>query len=234
MTTPIGFASGCFTATDYDLALAVGRAHRTSAFELGCYQTSWLPLACGRARQVAAGSWPWLSVHTPRFAPRQEQRVAEQLGELGLPLVLHADRLRAPAAWRPLGAAVLVENIAEPGRRGSTADTLDEVFAALPDARFCLDVSHAYAVGGRPLVVDLARRYPDRLAQLHVGCTGVPERPGEPLPADADLVRLALDAADRTLPVIIERPWADPWAESVGTAVAAIRAVVAGRSGVRT
>jgi hypothetical protein len=207
MHPAIGFASGCFTATDYDLALSINDAHGGTAFELGCYQTAWLSQAESWARRVPPGRIPLMSVHTPRFTARQEPRVADILGSLGLPMIVHADRVGNPALWRLYGPATVIENIADPARFGSTAESLDTVFARLPEASFCLDVSHAFGAGGPDLVRELARRYRDRLTQLHVGCVGVPVWPGDPLPADAALVRSAWDSADKEVPVIVERPF---------------------------
>jgi hypothetical protein len=101
----------------------------------------------------------------------------------------------------------LVENIAEGDRFGATPETLDIVFDALPKARFCLDVSHAYGAGGPALVRELAERYRDRLVQLHVGCTGVLTWLEEPLPSDAELVRMVTAVTCTPIPVIVERPF---------------------------
>jgi len=207
MHSAIGFASGCFTATDYDLALSINDAHGGTAFELGCYQTSWLPEAESWVRRTPPGRIPLMSVHTPRFTAEQESHVAHVLGSLDAPLIVHADRVYSAAVWRRFGWRTVIENIADPTKFGSTAESLDMVFARLPEASFCLDVSHAFGAGGPALVRELAGRYRDRLAQLHIGCVGVPVWPNDPLPEDAALVRLAWDIADREVPVIVERPF---------------------------
>jgi len=220
---PVGFASGCFTATDYDTAWDINRRHGGQAFEVGCYRTEWV----SRAKAWIADAPPDIpiSVHLPRYKAVREAAVAAAFASLDRPLVLHADRIAAPRSWRGLGSAVLVENIAHPAVFGSTAADLDEVFAALPAARFCLDVSHAFGAGGVRAVSELAARFQDRLAQLHVGCTGVPARP-MPWPSDAELVHIAGEAAGRPVPVIIERPCADGRAPEVGHLFDAISAVV--------
>jgi hypothetical protein len=223
MHPAIGFASGCFTATDYDLALSINDAHGGTAFELGCYQTAWLSQAESWARRTPPGRIPLMSVHTPRFTAQQESRVADVLGPLDVPMIVHADRVRNPARWRLFGPRTVIENIADPAKFGSSAENLDTVFARLPEASFCLDVSHAFGAGGPALVRELAWRYRDRLTQLHVGCVGVPVWPDDRLPEDAALVRLAWDTADKEVPVIVERPFPEVRVSARCDALDAIR-----------
>lgn len=225
--TPIGFASGCFTAHDYDMALHKTVQSGGSAFEVGCYRTEWLALAHRWTSERPVDVDVVRSLHTPRFSSRAERKVANILGGLGLPLVLHADRLIDAGVWRDLGSSVLVENLAEPETFGSDLATLDTVFDALPDAGFCLDVSHAFAAGGMPLLRRLAHTYRTRLAQLHVGCTGVSDHPGEQTPDDTHLVEAALSTAGRTVPVIVERPLHNATQSDLMATIDALSAVCA-------
>jgi hypothetical protein len=226
---PLGLASGCFSSTrsGYPPLIEFHRRNGCTAIELGCYLTPWVTRFEAEVATLDLRGFSWVSVHAPRFTSTAEPGVARRLAALGLPLVVHADHIVNSSWWRPLGAQVLVENIAFPDRFGATPDSLDRMFEALPQARFCLDVSHAFGAGGPALVHQLASRYAARLAEVHVGCTGVPAWPHDPLPTDASLVDSAFAAAGRIVPVIVERPLPGMRAPQVLDELNSLRCVMA-------
>ncbi|MGH9035946.1 MAG: hypothetical protein ACRD0O_09285 [Acidimicrobiia bacterium] len=193
-------------ARDYIRAgMAFALAAGGSIVELSAFDEAGLDAATdvlGRARR----DFRRVSVHAPVANVRgSEAELVARLGSLGLPVVVHPEKIATPECWRPLGDRLLVEN--NDGRKasGSTAAELALLFAALPEARLCLDVSHALDVGGPALVEAFATTFRGRLAQLHAGC-GCGARPGEHLePEVLRAVSVAVAAAGRPLPVIIER-----------------------------
>ena len=84
-------------------------------------------------------------------------------------VVVHPDQIADPTAWAPLGRRLVVENMDPRKTLGQQPEHLAPMFAALPEAGFCLDVAHAGAVQED---MGLAHRLLDafgaRLRQVHV------------------------------------------------------------------
>lgn len=81
-------------------------------------------------------------------------------------LIVHPYVIRDPAHWRYLGPRLIVENMDFRSPGFMTADDMESVFSALPEARFCLDLAHTY--GWCADEADrLLHRLADRLAAVH-------------------------------------------------------------------
>lgn len=203
----IGPTTGAVDPGDVAAGVALARSAGCRAVELSALHEAELPAVEAYVSGADLSGFAHVSVHAPlkgRALP--EAGLVARLDALALPVVAHPATLTTPSCWVRLGDRLVVEN--DDGRKpsGQGPDDLDPLFDALPDARFCLDVSHALHAGGRPLVETLADRYRDRLSQLHVGCGCGQPRPG---PLEADLVDATGDVLTRLgrrVPVVIERP----------------------------
>jgi hypothetical protein len=114
-----------------------------------------------------------VSVHTPIKGALGTD--AERVAALGaLPadvrtLIAHPDLVRDPEPWRALGRRVVFENMDDRKASGRTAAELDAIFAALPEAGFCLDVAHAHTVDPTMVVAtELLDRFRGRLREVHL------------------------------------------------------------------
>jgi sugar phosphate isomerase/epimerase len=130
----------------------------------------------------------YVSVHGPskdRELPEPElaARLASLPGWVDA-IVMHPETIEDPAAYRPLGRRLVLENMDERKGGGRTLDELMPVFESLPEAGFCFDVAHAKSVdpslaeGGRMLDALGAR-----LRHLHVSSL---DAAGHHVPLDAD------------------------------------------------
>lgn len=115
----------------------------------------------------------YLSVHAPVKQLRaSEDALIDQL--MALPphvesIVTHPDTLSDFALYRRLGRRLVLENMDDRKQTGRTADELDPVFTALPEAGFCLDIAHAWSLDPTmQLAHELLDRFGDRLREVHL------------------------------------------------------------------
>lgn len=111
-------------------------------------------------------------VHAPakrRISPDHE--VVAQLAAADVDVVVHPDVIDDVTVWRRLGRRLLVENNDSRKRTGQDSATLAALLSQLPDARVCLDISHALDAGGPDLVVELASSFRRHVALFHIGCS---------------------------------------------------------------
>lgn len=137
--------------------------------------------------------------------------VAEELARLPTErfagIVLHPDTVPDPSALEPIADRVIFENMDVRKDACRTAGELERVFTELPEARFCLDVAHAWTID--PTLAEghrLLDRFGDRLTHLHV--SGI-EPSGKHRPTTRrDLARYAplLERA-RQVPWTFESPY---------------------------
>lgn len=133
----------------------------------------------------------------------EEGVLVDRLFELSLPVVVHPNIIQNFDLWAKLGSQLLIENLDYRKDQFWTVNALTTVFEKLPEAKMCLDVSHAMSSGGDALIEEMLLMFADRVGQIHVGCTGGPR------------ATPALDLADRSgirtvkncirVPIIIER-----------------------------
>jgi hypothetical protein len=134
-----------------------------------------------------------------------EGRLVAKLRGLPYRVVIHPDTMGDRWAYAEMGGQLVIENMDSRKEFGRWPGELDEVFAELPEAGFCLDVSHACNVGGAELAVDLARRYGRRLGWVHVGC-GCGEVCGDLLEDGLwETLGEVLAEVGEAVPVILER-----------------------------
>ena len=175
MHHPLGASTGYMADAREDWAALVRRACEVSTFavELRALGERELPgllaFLAGRPRLP----FHYLSVHAPtkglRLPERELVAVLASLPPHVDAVVVHPDKLVDPAAWRPLGHRLVLENM--DGRKpvGQRPEQLGALFAALPEAGLCLDVAHAAAVDPTmALGHALLDAHGGRLRQLHV------------------------------------------------------------------
>jgi hypothetical protein len=204
--TAVGFSTGAVARGDVDAGVSLSLAFDRPVVELSALAEPELDSVVGALDTAAVASFSRVSVHGPvKQRSMPEADLVRRLAALDVDIVMHPNVFVDVDAWAALGSRLLVENNDGRKRVGSSAADLERFFERLPDARFCLDVSHALDAGGRGLVVDLARRFGDRTVQLHVGC-GCGHDVG--VGFDGELCAAVLDTFD-TLgaprPVILER-----------------------------
>jgi sugar phosphate isomerase/epimerase len=211
---PVGASTGYLHADRGDWDRLVEQACDVSPFaaELAALSEAELPAL---AEHLAAVEWlpfHYLSVHAPAKGRRMpEEALVERLAALPCDvdaIVVHPDVIEDPARYRRLGRRLVLENMDTRKPAGRTADELDALFAALPDAGLCLDVAHAGDVD--PSMAEghrLLDRYACRLRHVHVSSLDaaghhVPLRGADEL-AFAPLLRRCRD-----VPWILEAPLA--------------------------
>ena len=214
MSAPlVGFSTGALARGEVARGVGLAAAAATpdsSTIELSALHGSELNSVSAAARTPAVARFARVSVHAPIKGPVPAAvELTAQLAALGCDIVCHPDAMLAHSSgelqrFSELGPALLVEN--NDGRKdfGASVEDLNEVFAAVPAARMCLDVSHALHAGGWDRLTELVARFGGRIAQLHVGCAC---GEGVPLPLEEQLleaVRYTLGELGE-LPVVIER-----------------------------
>lgn len=203
-----GMATGSFLAERDDWPSAVGRARAEgwTILELTAIDEARLDAL---VELLALEPWTLdaferVSVHAPvRFGGSTDTARASLLG-LPHDVVLHPDVYRDQAWVVDLGARAVFENMDVAKRFGRELADLRQVFAAFPEAGFCLDVAHVWTNDptlelGHELIDELG----GRLRQLHV--SGI-EADGTHRPttrADLDLYAPLLDRC-RVVPWLLE------------------------------
>ncbi len=147
----------------------------------------------------------FVSVHAPtKHRELPEEELVARLRELPAlvdAVVLHPDAMERPELYAPLGPVAAIENMDARKPGGRTVAELAPVFAALPDAAFCLDLPHARSIDP---TLDEAHRlldaYGERLRHVHVSS----------LDGDCHHVPLTADDERDFLPVLrrcCDVPW---------------------------
>ncbi|HEY4096537.1 MAG TPA: TIM barrel protein [Baekduia sp.] len=211
----VGASTGYMRADygDWPALLEQAVATSTLAVELSALSEPELPSLIAFLEDAEVLPFLFVSVH----APTKERRIAESdLVELLARLagrvdaiVVHPDTIRDPRAYRPLGSALVLENMDARKATGRTAAELDALFAALPAAGLCFDVPHAASVDP---TLGVAREILDhhgaRLRHVHLSSldAGCHHRPLTA--ADEERFAELLDRC-RDVPWILEAPLAD-------------------------
>jgi hypothetical protein len=172
---PLGASTGYMAKRRDDWATLVRRACDVSSFavELSALSERELPGLLAFLAGNPRMPFHYLSVHAPTKgldAPEHD-RVAllAALPAYVDGVVVHPDTIRDPAAWRPLGHRLLLENMDTRKQVGQRPEQLAELFAVLPAAGFCLDVAHAAAVDpSMRLAHELLDAHGGRLRQVHL------------------------------------------------------------------
>lgn len=84
-------------------------------------------------------------------------------------VVMHPETLRDASAYRELGSRLWLENMDTRKDDARTTEELWRFFEALPEARFCFDIAHAWLHDPEMVLAhDLLDAFGDRLAEVHV------------------------------------------------------------------
>jgi hypothetical protein len=209
---PLGASTGYMAELRNDWPALVDEALETSSFavELAALSESELPGLLAFLADAPPLPFHYLSVHAPtKHLRMSDDELVTSL--LSLPagvdaIVVHPDVIEDVAAYRRLGSVLVVENMDPRKAAGRTADELDALLHALPEAGFCFDIAHAAAVD--PLLDvanDLLDRFCGRLRHLHVSSLDE-DHHHEPL-RDADEAAWApVLRRCRDVPWILEAP----------------------------
>ena len=80
----------------------------------------------------------------------------------------HPDAIHDHELWQIFGDKLCIENMDDRKPIGRTADELDVVFAALPNARLCFDIGHAHEIDrSMSLGYEILRRHGNRITHVH-------------------------------------------------------------------
>jgi len=166
-----------------------------------------------------------LSVHAPikgSLGTDAERVAALEALPCGVrTLIAHPDLVVDPAPWRSLGRRLVLENMDDRKATGRTADELEVLFAALPDAGFCLDVAHAHTVDPSMGVADdLLDRFRGRLREVHL--SSIRAGAHTTLTPEDEILFGPVLARCRDVPWILEAPPPARWAISARLALRAV------------
>lgn len=171
----VGCSTGYMTDLHGDWPGLVERASSisTDAIELAALSEPELPGLIEYLASAPALPFQYVSLHGPsKGRELPEHELVELLDRLTArvdAVVVHPDTLEDLGVWSTLGRRIVIENMDTRKDRGQTADDLEEYFAALPDARLCFDIAHAWAVDPSmregEMILD---RFGARLRHLHV------------------------------------------------------------------
>ena len=173
----VGFSTGAYTSLRGDWPALVSLARSTSVLvaELSALDAKELPSLVSFMRSLPEMLGPQYSVHAP----------SKGLGPLGLLAV--ADSLLALAALTPriivhpdaigggmsilhlLNDKITLENMDSRKPLGQTVASMQDLFDKIPQARFCLDVAHAWSIDPSLVLAHaLLDAFASRLAQVHL------------------------------------------------------------------
>jgi sugar phosphate isomerase/epimerase len=171
---PMGLSTGVAgRGDDWPALVRAACAVSTHAVELAAHDADELDglvaYLAGRPRLP----FRHVSVHTPikgALGTDAERVAALKALPAGVrALIAHPDTVADPAPWRALGRRVVFENMDDRKAGGRTADELEALFAALPEAGFCLDIAHAHTLDPTMNVAtELLDRFRGRLREVHL------------------------------------------------------------------
>lgn len=132
------------------------------------------------------------SVHGPAKNRRlDEERLVKLLAKfwpVAKGVVMHPDTMVDLDAYTRLGDFLVIENMDARKTDGRTAAELRTYFEALPDARFCFDVAHAWSIDPSMKVAEeLLDEFGSRLSHVHISSL------------DGELHHVALTSDDESL-----------------------------------
>jgi hypothetical protein len=171
---PMGISTGVLArGDDWPAIAAAARGVSAHAAELAAHDASELPGLVHFLGERPALPFRYLSVHTPIKGALGSD--AERVGALtALPssvrtLIAHPDLVVDAEPWRALGRRVVFENMDDRKAGGRTVAELQELFAAVPEAGFCLDIAHAHTVDpSLRLAARLLDAFRGRLREVHL------------------------------------------------------------------
>ncbi len=173
--TNFGIATGAFISErdDWVAAVAKATAGPWRFLELTAIEEERLDslVAFLERNPDALGSFERISIHAPVHFHTSASSVVEGLATWrpDIDLVFHPDIYRDQPLLRRLGSRVVFENMDVAKDFGRNLDDLREVVDEYPEARFCLDVAHAWTNDpSLGLAHEFLDAFDERLRQLHV------------------------------------------------------------------
>lgn len=170
---PTGFSTGALAKSDFRHALAMQDDTRFRAVELSALRESEIDDLVASIPSMDLKQYEYVSFHAPSSLDElTEAELVSRLkcvADLGMKIVVHPDVIRDFETWRPIGHALLLENMDQRKPTGRTVAELTKYFDELPDAGFCFDIGHARQVDPTMgVAVELLVAFSDRLQELHV------------------------------------------------------------------
>ena len=150
-----------------------------------------------------------MSVHAPsQRVELSESELFEQLESLAPfvdGIVVHPDLIIEVDNWKVLGERAYIENMDNRKPIGRTVDELQPFFDALPAARFCLDLGHAWQIDPTMrLATELLHAFHSRLAELHISEVDADSRHRPISSKAANDFRAVAELIPENIPAIIE------------------------------
>ncbi|MEA2449615.1 MAG: hypothetical protein QOG63_1547 [Thermoleophilaceae bacterium] len=209
---PLGASTGCLEARRGDWPTLVEEAASASPFavELAALSERELP---GLIRYLA---WEpdlpfrYVSVHAPtkHRCMTEHQLIAELCA---LPawldaIVVHPDVMDDVEAYAQIGCRLVIENMDARKGDGRRAAELERIFEVLPEAGFCFDIAHAWAID--PSMREGQRmldRFACRLREVHISSLSA-DGTHVPLTDEHEALFSPLLSRCRDVPWIFEAP----------------------------
>lgn len=173
MKNHFGYSTGAIAKNDVRAAMDCLRDTSATAVEVSALRLHELEDALRFVVSRDSQRFSYVSFHAPsRFTEAEEDMVLRSLqivASHGWPIVAHPDMVHTPARWREFGPLLLIENMDQRKSIGRTADELDLVFGALPEAGLCFDLGHARQID--PSMTEgyrILKRHGARLRQVHL------------------------------------------------------------------
>jgi len=174
---PIGFSTGALAQGDFATGLAIQRGiARIDAVELSALRDHELPVLVDAIPNLDLDGFDYVSFHAPSRLQTLDERTAfELLSSVpeSWPIIAHPELLQTPSLWLQLGDRLCLENMDNRKTTGRTIAELHALFAAFPEATFCLDLGHARQID--PTMVSamlMLQEFGERLVELHVSEVG--------------------------------------------------------------
>src|SRR4051794_4038128 len=142
---PLGASTGVVgRGEDWPALVRAACAISSHAVELAALDAAELPALMAFLGDRPRLPFRHVTVHAPvKGSCCSDAEVADQLARLPFgvrSVVVHPDLIDDPAPYRALGHRLVIENMDDRKGGGRTADELAPLFAALPEAGFCLDI----------------------------------------------------------------------------------------------
>jgi hypothetical protein len=173
MARPIGFSTGALARERYGDALRTLIELEIRVVELSALRLPELEPLVKDLPDLDLDSFEYVSLHAPsRIPPDAEAQVVAMLeaaADRNLPIIAHPDAISTLELWRPFADLLLIENMDRRKAGGRTAQELEPVFEALPEARLCFDIAHARQVDPSMTVgYEILTTFKDRLSEIHI------------------------------------------------------------------
>jgi len=145
----------------------------SDAIELSALAGSELPGLLAYLDRTVHLDFGYVSVHAPsKDLERGQVELASYLANLPpyvRGIVVHPDIIEETVAFHALGDRLLLENMDALKADARTVAELGRFFSALPDARFCFDIAHAFMCDRTmKLAHALLDAFGERLCEVHL------------------------------------------------------------------